>query len=81
MYYIPEFITETEEAYLLKRIYDAPLPRWTQLSNRRLQNWGGDPHPKGMIAEEMPEVCAHSHSFREAGLKPVMNISLFYFSG
>merc|ERR1711892_178106 len=25
-----------------------------QLANRRLQNWGGVPHPKGMIAEKMP---------------------------
>lgn len=35
---------------------NAPLPKWTQLTNRRLQNWGGIPHPKGMIAEEIPKV-------------------------
>ena len=28
--------------------------RWTQLANRRLQNWGGVPHPKGMLAEPLP---------------------------
>jgi hypothetical protein len=27
-----------------------------------LQNWGGIPHPKGMIAEKLPEV---RHFFRE----------------
>lgn len=53
-YYIPNFITEEEEKNLLKNIYDAPKPKWTQLKNRRLQNWGGLPQPKGMIVEEMP---------------------------
>lgn len=32
-----------------------PQPKWTQLSHRRLQNWGGIPHPKGMIAEAIPD--------------------------
>ena len=43
LYYIPEFISKEEEAYLLKQVYDAPKPKWTQLSNRRLQNWGKIP--------------------------------------
>ena len=54
VYYIPDFITETEESNLLDHISRTPNPRWTQLANRRLQNWGGVPHPKGMIAETMP---------------------------
>ena len=54
VYYVPDFITETEESYLLDHISKTPNPRWTQLANRRLQNWGGVPHPKGMIAESMP---------------------------
>ena len=41
VYYIPDFITEAEEVYLLHRIESSPKPKWTQLSNRRLQNWGG----------------------------------------
>ncbi|XP_054010017.1 alpha-ketoglutarate-dependent dioxygenase alkB homolog 6-like [Hylaeus anthracinus] len=52
--YVPKFITEEEEAEIIKHINHAPLPKWTQLSHRRLQNWGGIPHPKGMIAEEIP---------------------------
>lgn len=36
-------------------MFAAPKPKWTQLSNRRLQNWGGLPHPKGMVAEEIPK--------------------------
>ncbi|XP_047530849.1 alpha-ketoglutarate-dependent dioxygenase alkB homolog 6 [Vanessa atalanta] len=53
-YYISEFITPQEEKYILSNIYSSPKPKWTQLSNRRLQNWGGIPHSKGMIAEEIP---------------------------
>lgn len=52
--YIPNFITEEEERQIIKYINSVPLPKWTQLSRRRLQNWGGIPHPKGMIAEEIP---------------------------
>ena len=46
VFYIPDFITEAEEASLLANIARTPAPRWTQLANRRLQNWGGLPHPK-----------------------------------
>lgn len=55
VYYIPDFITEEEESYLLQQVYKSPKTKWTQLSARRLQNWGGLPHPKGMIAETIPE--------------------------
>uniref|UniRef100_A0A8D8XDX0 Alpha-ketoglutarate-dependent dioxygenase alkB homolog 6 n=1 Tax=Cacopsylla melanoneura TaxID=428564 RepID=A0A8D8XDX0_9HEMI len=54
VYYIPDFISREEESHLLNKIYSTPKPKWTQLSNRRLQNWGGIPHPKGMIAEKLP---------------------------
>jgi len=40
----------------MKHVNSVPQPKWTQLSHRRLQNWGGIPHPKGMIAEEIPTV-------------------------
>ncbi|KAL1989325.1 hypothetical protein VTN96DRAFT_87 [Rasamsonia emersonii] len=38
-YYIPDFITAEEEERLLQKINSVPLPRWTQLSHRRLQTW------------------------------------------
>ncbi|XP_023689902.1 alpha-ketoglutarate-dependent dioxygenase alkB homolog 6 isoform X1 [Paramormyrops kingsleyae] len=53
-YYVPEFISKDEEAYLLQQVYKAPKPKWTQLSGRRLQNWGGLPHPNGMLSEKLP---------------------------
>ncbi|XP_021347350.1 alpha-ketoglutarate-dependent dioxygenase alkB homolog 6-like isoform X1 [Mizuhopecten yessoensis] len=54
IYYIPEYVTKEEEESLMKNVYSAPKPKWTQLSNRRLQNWGGLPHPKGMVSEGLP---------------------------
>ncbi|KAL3873453.1 hypothetical protein ACJMK2_036568 [Sinanodonta woodiana] len=55
IFYIPNFITKDEEEYLWRQVYSAPKPKWTHLSNRRLQNWGGLPHPKGMVAEDLPK--------------------------
>ena len=54
-YYVPDFINEAEETALLENVYNSPKPKWIQLSNRRLQNWGGLPHPKGMVAEKIPD--------------------------
>ncbi|XP_037810687.1 alpha-ketoglutarate-dependent dioxygenase alkB homolog 6 [Lucilia sericata] len=53
--YIPNFITSEEEQRILSYIEKTPKPKWTQLLNRRLVNYGGIPHPKGMLAEEIPE--------------------------
>ncbi|XP_075555357.1 putative RNA/DNA demethylase ALKBH6 isoform X2 [Dermacentor variabilis] len=55
VYYVPNFITEIEEKYLHDKVYDAPKPKWVQLARRRLQNWGGLPHPKGMVSEALPQ--------------------------
>ncbi|XP_029830053.3 alpha-ketoglutarate-dependent dioxygenase alkB homolog 6 isoform X2 [Ixodes scapularis] len=54
VYYVPDFISENEERYLFEKVYDAPKPKWVQLAHRRLQNWGGLPHPKGMLSEPLP---------------------------
>ncbi|KAJ8921747.1 hypothetical protein NQ315_010657 [Exocentrus adspersus] len=54
VYYIPNFITESEEADIIKNVYTVPKPKWTVLSNRRLQDYGGVPHEKGMILERIP---------------------------
>ena len=43
---IPNFVTEQEEENTLRNIHKAPKPKWTNLLNRRLQNWGGLPKPK-----------------------------------
>ena len=46
LYCIPNFITEKEEEFTLQNIYKAPKIKWTELLNRRLQNWGGRPETK-----------------------------------
>ena len=53
-YYIPDFILESEENFLIHNIAKTSNVRWTQLKNRRLLNIGGVPTQKGMIAEEIP---------------------------
>lgn len=55
LYYIPNFISQENEIQLIKEVYDSPKPKWTQLKNRRLQNWGGLPMTKGMITESIPD--------------------------
>lgn len=55
VYYIPDFVTAEEEGRLWHCIYTAPKPKWTVLSHRRLQNWGGLPHCKGMVPEPLPQ--------------------------
>ncbi|RPD63402.1 hypothetical protein L227DRAFT_591907 [Lentinus tigrinus ALCF2SS1-6] len=54
-YYIPEFVTEDEEEYLIRKIEEAPQPWWKRLNNRRLQIWGGDLTKKQtLIPQDMP---------------------------
>lgn len=53
-YYIPNFITSEEEKHILNNFYSVPKPKWTYLSNRRLQDYGGVPSEKGMIPEKIP---------------------------
>ncbi|XP_023229066.1 alpha-ketoglutarate-dependent dioxygenase alkB homolog 6-like isoform X1 [Centruroides sculpturatus] len=69
IYYIRDFITESEEELLIRKVDNAPKPKWTTLSNRRLQNWGGLPHPKGMVVEPMPNwLQIYSKKIAELGV-------------
>ncbi|XP_025200089.1 alpha-ketoglutarate-dependent dioxygenase alkB homolog 6 [Melanaphis sacchari] len=54
-YYIPNFITKDQETYIIEKVNNAPKPKWCQLKNRRVQNWGGVPHTKGLIPETIPD--------------------------
>ncbi|THH04415.1 hypothetical protein EW145_g5535 [Phellinidium pouzarii] len=55
VHYIPDFVTEEEEAYLLRQINSAPRPKWKSLANRRLQVWGGDlTSSNKLLAQPLP---------------------------
>lgn len=51
--YQDDFITLPEEFSLLKGLNAHPHA-WKHLNNRTLQNWGGLPHIKGMMATPLP---------------------------
>ncbi|XAO21812.1 hypothetical protein I312_100568 [Cryptococcus bacillisporus CA1280] len=53
-YYIPDFITEEEEEYLIRKIEQSPQPKWKTVgTGRRLQYWGGTMSKTGVL---LPEV-------------------------
>ncbi|KAI5119702.1 hypothetical protein M0805_003586 [Coniferiporia weirii] len=55
VFYIPEFVSEEEESYLLRQISNTPRPKWRNLANRRLQVWGGDLTSTGkLLAQPLP---------------------------
>uniref|UniRef100_A0A2K6TI27 AlkB homolog 6 n=1 Tax=Saimiri boliviensis boliviensis TaxID=39432 RepID=A0A2K6TI27_SAIBB len=67
IYYVPDFISKEEEEYLLRRVFNAPKPKWTQLSGRKLQNWGGSAMPgeqaqaSCLLEEERPHRAELGH--------------------
>lgn len=54
LFYVPAFITDSEQEQLLNNIYQAPVSKWKPLKNRRLQNWGGVVHDKGLLPQDLP---------------------------
>ncbi|XP_031260025.1 alpha-ketoglutarate-dependent dioxygenase alkB homolog 6-like [Pistacia vera] len=52
--YVPGFMSTTEETHLLNNIYGAPVSKWKSLKSRRLQNWGGVVHEKGLLPQDLP---------------------------
>ncbi|PPS18543.1 hypothetical protein GOBAR_AA02071 [Gossypium barbadense] len=72
LFYIPDFITDSEQARLLNNIYQAPISKWKSLKNRRLQNWGGVVHEKGLLSQDLPPWLAKitKRICEESGLFP-----------
>ncbi|TFK36054.1 hypothetical protein BDQ12DRAFT_634403 [Crucibulum laeve] len=54
-FYVPNFITEAEEEYLTRKIVESSQHKWKNLANRRLQLWGGEVTPNGiLLSQPMP---------------------------
>ncbi|OAA34459.1 hypothetical protein NOR_08469 [Metarhizium rileyi] len=53
-YYIPNFISEEEEHFILGKIAGAPKPRWKQLTHRRLQTWPSDLVQNRLLDSPLP---------------------------
>ncbi|KAF9922694.1 hypothetical protein FBU30_007208 [Linnemannia zychae] len=69
IYYISDFITPAEEQHLIDKVLTAPKPKWVQLKNRRLQNWGGIVSDRGMLGEPLPDWLNYLFPrLREAGV-------------
>ncbi|KDQ55970.1 hypothetical protein JAAARDRAFT_36761 [Jaapia argillacea MUCL 33604] len=57
VYYVPDFVSEQEEEFMIRKILGSPRSSWKQLSNRRLQIWGqcGDLTPSNLLLpKKMP---------------------------
>ncbi|WWD22122.1 hypothetical protein CI109_106611 [Kwoniella shandongensis] len=77
-YYIPDFITEEEEAYLLRKVAESPQPKWKKVgSGRRLQYWGGTMSKNGVLLPEplpefltaFPDIILRIESFLSAAIE------------
>ncbi|KAM1752914.1 hypothetical protein ACFX1T_005408 [Malus domestica] len=71
--YIPDFITDNEQTMLLNKIYEGPVSKWKSLKNRRLQNWGGIVHEKGLLPQDLPSWLTKitCKIYEESGLFPL----------
>lgn len=54
VFYVPNFLSEEEEQYILRKIHDSPRQKWKQLRNRRLQILGGEITNKGLLPQTLP---------------------------
>ncbi|KOS17750.1 Alpha-ketoglutarate-dependent dioxygenase alkB -like protein 6 [Escovopsis weberi] len=54
-YYIPNFISESEERIILDKIRSAPQPKWKQLTHRRLQTWPSDLVQDRLLDAPLPD--------------------------
>lgn len=56
VYYVPNYLSQSEQDRLLTKINGSN--QWTTLSARRLQQHGGQPDAKGMLATPLPDWLA-----------------------
>lgn len=54
--YCNDFLNISEATHLVQSIDDLPQENWANLTQRRLLNLGGVPHPSGSWAEPLPQL-------------------------
>lgn len=54
IYVVPNVLRAEDERLLHHQLLDVPRTRWTTLSGRRVQSWGGAVHERGMVPTPMP---------------------------
>ncbi|GJP40536.1 hypothetical protein CLOM_g207 [Closterium sp. NIES-68] len=59
VYVVPDYLTVQEEQLLMSQVASAPITKWKNVTGRRLQNWGGVVHDKGLIAQPLPAWLQH----------------------
>jgi len=53
LWYVPDYASEAAASRLAAAVYESG--DWCELSSRRLQMFGGAPHPDGAVCEPLPE--------------------------
>ncbi|GBG29002.1 Alpha-ketoglutarate-dependent dioxygenase alkB-like 6 [Hondaea fermentalgiana] len=82
-WYCADFVSAEEADALEVEVRKQP---WEQLSGRKLQNWGGVPHPSGTILEPMPTfvdaLATRLHATaQEQSIEGALNASLLSVAG
>ncbi|KAL3140718.1 hypothetical protein ABBQ32_005275 [Trebouxia sp. C0010 RCD-2024] len=54
LFYLPEFLNQTEELQILAAVDAAPASRWINAGERKMQNWGGIPG-ESLVREKLPQ--------------------------
>lgn len=72
IFYIPEYLSPEDQLGLLQQINVGSSTKWKSLKNRRLQNWGGVVHEKGLLPQKLPPWLSDltGNICRDLGLYP-----------
>ncbi|KAI5075231.1 hypothetical protein GOP47_0009307 [Adiantum capillus-veneris] len=54
IFYIPDYLSRQDQLRLLNQVNTGSSTKWKSLKNRRLQNWGGVVHEKGLLPQQLP---------------------------
>ncbi|KAF9603867.1 hypothetical protein IFM89_038125 [Coptis chinensis] len=72
LFFLPSALSFALRYSTEKQIYNSPISKWTALKNRRLQNWGGVVHEKGLLPQALPPWLTKitERIYKDTGLFP-----------